>query len=1079
MSRLVGKVHFTATIDGKKMPSDAERVGRQAGAAAGDGYDKEWQKSFRDTLTRAGRDSLDRWKKSGKADGDIYGREWTNRFKVMIADAEKAFTGLRFDTGFLDAYSKEFEDAGFAARDLQEKIKLLRDEHVITNQQYVAGRKQLEDWVVDMRKAAVASDENSRAMEDLGRQLRGELLQSMEDVAKGQERFQRQMEDYGRSIREVGDDVDEVEVKHRRLGERFAWLKKFDFWTKLDGEVKIVIALIAAAADQIAVLGSALGAGLIGLGAAATSGIVGISAFASIAVNLFQDLEDAPDDMKGIIREFGRFKDSLADLNDEIARAAFRELQGAFDSLASTLTGLQGPLSDVGRVIGSAFSDLADSIKPGAEGFDLLSETVRNAVPNFDALLRLTGKLGGALLQAFDGAQPLVEQMFGWIDRVFTQFDEFTRSNGMDLWVTDSMKIWTSFGGLLDSVLRTLNDLASPAAVGRTQALLDNLAGFAPALGGILDVIGTLDPLGLLALALNEIGEAITPMLPTLLSLADALNEHLAGAVLAIADGFRAAALVITPLAAAFTLLLDAIPPEVTRAAATGLVTLALAFGVFKAGGAIYGAITAVEALGGKISQLTTRLDGAAGAGGKLKGALGFMGKAGLVGIAATAVVGLAAAARELAKDLLDLDDKARNAVAGSSSLKDAMSDLLVGFDETLLSVDGLAQKLAGLDQFNNWAFDASTAAEAARQVAAGLRELDVPLTALAQTSLPDAQKQLRAWGDEIGAVTDGELMGIINSMPTLKQQLIDLAVAEDGAASDADLLRLAFGGATDAAATQTDILAGLAGGAEDAHTQVEGLADAIRNFGSTTLDAREAERQFQEAIDSLTTSVGENGRSLDINTEKGRANEAALDDVAQSALEYAAALYEQTSDQALATEAVQKGRDQLIKMLEQFGITGEAAEDYADDLGLIPENIETFADFKMDLSSYDSWIDKLNAIPNSIVTTARVQGTGGTAPRATATGGLFNSGSVRLIGEAGPEAVVPLNRALNQVDPSVRWLSAIAQGKGAPAMANGGVVGGGKSVNVEAGAIVVAEAGDGRRAANDVMTRIVEYVNS
>lgn len=46
-----------------------------------------------------------------------------------------------------------------------------------------------------------------------------------------------------------------------------------------------------------------------------------------------------------------------------------------------------------------------------------------------------------------------------------------------------------------------------------------------------------------------------------------------------------------------------------------------------------------------------------------------------------------------------------------------------------------------------------------------------------------------------------------------------------------------------------------------------------------------------------------------------------------------------------------------------------------------------------------------------------------------TASGGIFSGWQQRIIGEEGPEAVVPLNRPLSQVDPAVRWLSAIAQG--------------------------------------------------
>lgn len=57
-----------------------------------------------------------------------------------------------------------------------------------------------------------------------------------------------------------------------------------------------------------------------------------------------------------------------------------------------------------------------------------------------------------------------------------------------------------------------------------------------------------------------------------------------------------------------------------------------------------------------------------------------------------------------------------------------------------------------------------------------------------------------------------------------------------------------------------------------------------------------------------------------------------------------------------------------------------------------------------------------------------------GGEPMKFATGGIVSAptffGNV-LAGEAGPEAIVPLRRRLSQVDPSVRELSAIAQGKG------------------------------------------------
>ena len=55
--------------------------------------------------------------------------------------------------------------------------------------------------------------------------------------------------------------------------------------------------------------------------------------------------------------------------------------------------------------------------------------------------------------------------------------------------------------------------------------------------------------------------------------------------------------------------------------------------------------------------------------------------------------------------------------------------------------------------------------------------------------------------------------------------------------------------------------------------------------------------------------------------------------------------------------------------------------------------------------------------------------------------GTILSGPRVVLAGEAGPEAIVPLRRPLNQVDPSVRALSAIAQGMGMPTIEPGAIV--------------------------------------
>lgn len=87
--------------------------------------------------------------------------------------------------------------------------------------------------------------------------------------------------------------------------------------------------------------------------------------------------------------------------------------------------------------------------------------------------------------------------------------------------------------------------------------------------------------------------------------------------------------------------------------------------------------------------------------------------------------------------------------------------------------------------------------------------------------------------------------------------------------------------------------------------------------------------------------------------------------------------------------------------------------------------------------------------------------------PRGMASGGMTAGPAMRLIGESGPEAIVPLMRPLNQVDSSVRHLSAIAQG-----LVPGGGSGG---ATVQAGAITISSPyADPALVANQVLDDLV-----
>lgn len=117
-------------------------------------------------------------------------------------------------------------------------------------------------------------------------------------------------------------------------------------------------------------------------------------------------------------------------------------------------------------------------------------------------------------------------------------------------------------------------------------------------------------------------------------------------------------------------------------------------------------------------------------------------------------------------------------------------------------------------------------------------------------------------------------------------------------------------------------------------------------------------------------------------------------------------------------------------------------------------------------LSGIKSQLDSITSKSVTVTVNTRRVGDG----PATASGGIFNYAQNRLIGEAGPEAVVPLARNLSLVDPSVRWLSALAQGKVEAPSATGG--GASRTISAD-GWTIVSPSADPEAVAAEVINRL------
>lgn len=98
----------------------------------------------------------------------------------------------------------------------------------------------------------------------------------------------------------------------------------------------------------------------------------------------------------------------------------------------------------------------------------------------------------------------------------------------------------------------------------------------------------------------------------------------------------------------------------------------------------------------------------------------------------------------------------------------------------------------------------------------------------------------------------------------------------------------------------------------------------------------------LEASYDEATKAVEENGRTLDIGTAKGRANRAALDNIASAAIK----VREQQESMGESTDTVAKktaeARAQFIKTATQMGMTKKEAEKLADSYGLVPPTVVT-----------------------------------------------------------------------------------------------------------------------------------------
>lgn len=230
------------------------------------------------------------------------------------------------------------------------------------------------------------------------------------------------------------------------------------------------------------------------------------------------------------------------------------------------------------------------------------------------------------------------------------------------------------------------------------------------------------------------------------------------------------------------------------------------------------------------------------------------------------------------------------------------------------------------------------------------LDKLDRGLSAVNQAvggPLPDdvaaASEQFTAMGDILAQmVSQGDAQ-------TAAEQFADMASkAEALGYSQEDLLSLM--------PAYQEALIGLADGQYDAAYAVsettgevdlqttalyENMAAQAAAAGEA-LSLRSAQRNLQAAVDAASAAVKENGKTLDVTTEKGRKNQDALDGIARAGWDLIDSMQANGATQEELQGTMSQTRSRFIDVAQSMGLSKKEARNLADELGLIPKNVDS-----------------------------------------------------------------------------------------------------------------------------------------
>jgi hypothetical protein len=722
--------------------------------------------------------------------------------------------------------------------------------------------------------------------------------------------FDKQISKSGKSTDSFGRDVSKAEGQTNRLsGTLSRSTRDLDSYSGRLGILASTIGAIGPAAVPITAVAIPAVTGLAQqLGLAALAGGTAVLAFQGVgdaltAMNKAHleptaaNLEKAREAMErlspaaqGLVLKLESMRGELGKLKDAAGSGILPGATAALDDLEKRLPIVERILHQVSMAVGDALRDGAASLA-GPEWDKFFKFIATEARPELTKLAKSVGNVAHGLAEMWIAFGPLNSDFSSWMLKASRDFNAWatglSKTEGFQEFVAYIHENGPKVGAALAAI---------------ANALLQIVEAAAPMGGPILD-------------ALTAVANVI----------ADIADSDLGTPIFGMIAAFSAASLAMKAFGSISTGVMGSF---VKAQVGAGKAIRANVVGVETLGVATEAVAAKQAGLAAKSAAGIRTLAGGAGRLGLAAAA--FSGLADNVGLSTAAMGGFVAGPWGAGAGLLydvassgnaagDALDRLRSAVDSSnfSTINAGLAETTAEIDKQKNSVSGYLKLaiqgihphggMGGTSLFN---FDDTGLG---RQIAE-------------RNALEQASGDLRLGIQTVGQFNGLGSSGTASSLEDLQRVIQKVKPAMDDLGISMDDLAQ---GARDGSIVQMgkDINAWLANPLNRAKLSADQFKASIESVYAT-LSKRASMRDFEAAIDAATKSLKDNGKTLDIHTEKGRNNQAALDNIANTALKVAEGLKGVNRVKMLA-----QARDDFARTAHSMGMSWDAANALADKL--------------------------------------------------------------------------------------------------------------------------------------------------